>query len=155
MVKNNKLPYAYYQVSIKVILKNKEGKILLLKCIPGGSMPGFYDFPGGRINRSEISKPISTLIKRELREEIGSGIRYTLNEKPMAIGRHWYDSKILMNRQHILWILFEAYYMSGKIKISSEHTEYKWVKISKKNVNKYFTKGALQAINNYLTHKLQ
>ncbi len=117
-------------------------------------MPGYYDFPGGRINKTELTIPLPKLIKRELNEELGNTVRYKLNEQPVAIGRHWYNSKLLRKKQDVLWVFFEANYTRGKIKISTEHTIYRWVKITKKNASVYFTRGALRGIKNYLTHKL-
>lgn len=154
MKKIKTLPYAYYQISLKIILKDRSGKILLLKCIPNGSMPGYYDLPGGRINKNELTASLPKLIARELKEELGHTVRYKLHEQPVAIGRHWYHSKLLGKKQNILWVLFEASFIQGKIKTSSEHTDYRWIKITKKNASTYFTKGALLGIKNYLTHKL-
>ena len=36
----------FYQVSLKAILKNEKGEVLVLGGLDGGSFEGFYDLPG-------------------------------------------------------------------------------------------------------------
>lgn len=148
------LPYASYQVSLKILFKNRRGRTLILKTRPDGSMPGHYDLPGGRINKSELSVPIAQLIRREIREELGGKVRYNLHEVPVGIGRHEYFSKKIKKKIPVLWILFQATYLSGAIIISDEHVDFDWKKLNQRNMSMYFTKGALQVMRNYLTHKL-
>ncbi len=143
-----------FQVSLKVILKNNKGEILLLKMLDEGSMPGYYDFPGGRVRRNEIKTPLEKIIRREMREELGKDVRFSMSETPVALGRHWYFSKVYKKDQHLFWIFFEARYKGGAIKISSEHKGYAWTRLTKKNYRKYFIRGPLQGAYNYLFKKL-
>src|SRR3989338_7584743 len=76
-----------YQVSLKVIMKNTKGEILGLKAIDKGSMRGYFDLPGGRIDSDEFYAPFEEIIKREIREEIGV-VDYILDNSPVALGRH-------------------------------------------------------------------
>ena len=154
MTKSKTLPYATFQISLKTLVADKAGRVLILKARQDGSMPNYFDLPGGRINKTETTTPIVKLVTRELKEELGGKVRLTLDEVPVAIGRHVYFSKSLSRNQDVMWILFKAYYRGGKIKISDEHEGYRWVKINKSNSNIYFTKGALRVIKNYLSHKL-
>ena len=39
----------FYQISLKVILKNDKGEMLALGGAVGGVFEGFHDLPGGRI----------------------------------------------------------------------------------------------------------
>ena len=64
----------FYHVSLKAILKNKAGEILILKARQQGTFSGFYDLPGGRIDEDEFSKSLLEILKREISEE--SGIAY-------------------------------------------------------------------------------
>lgn len=143
-----------YHVSLKLILKNKQGEILLLKEPEDSSMAGYYDLPGGRVTRGEINTSLRKIIKREIAEEIGNQIKYLLKEVPVAVGRHVYYSKRFHRDQHLYWIVFEATYLSGKINVSSEHKEHSWIKITKRNYQKYFIRGPLDSMYNYLFHKL-
>lgn len=143
--------YATLQISLKAILKNKKGEILLLKNRPTGSMPNFYDFPGGRITDKEIGLPFTQILKRELREELGHKVNFNIKSSPTAIGRHKYTDHTGKTR-HVVWLLFLGVYKSGSIKISHEHFAHEWKKLSKSNLKKLFTKGALDASQNLLKH---
>jgi len=151
----NKSENADFNVSLKIILKNKKGEILCLKMPDTSSaMAGYYDLPGGRIKETEILAPFKKLIGREIKEEIGNKARYKLKEIPVAIGRHYYFSKKYQKDQYIFCVFFEADYLGGEIKISSEHKEYSWLEISKKNLKKYFVRGPLEGMTNYFSKKL-
>lgn len=138
-----------FQVSLKIILKNKKGEVLLLKMVDGGSMAGYYDFPGGRIKKNEVSQSLKKAIKREVAEEVGDKVKYVLNEAPVAVARHYLPKK----DRYLFWILFEAKYRSGTIKISDEHLDYLWTNLTKKNYKKYFIRGPLEGAHNYLFKK--
>jgi 8-oxo-dGTP pyrophosphatase MutT (NUDIX family) len=147
-------PNANVEVSLKIILRNKKGEILLLKNPDGRSMSGSYDLPGGRIHQAEMKTPLAKAFAREVREEMGSKVKYDLKEVPVAIGRHYYDSRSKKGRQYLFWLLFEGVYKGGEIKLSEEHGEYRWVKLTKANFRKYFMRGGLEAMENYFLKKL-
>ena len=144
---------AQYQISLKLIIKNRRGEVLIMKADSNGSMPGYYDLPGGRIQEHERELSFKTLILRELSEELGPSLKIKLREVPVAIGRHTYKRKD-GTTQYLMWILFEADYVGGQVVSSSEHEGYRWVKITKRNLTKYFIKGPLEAMRNYLYKKL-
>lgn len=156
-MKNKSVPSfnnADFHVSLKFIIKDKKGRILLLKMPANSSMTGFYDFPGGRISKNEVDSPFSKIIKRELREELGNKFSYKIAEIPVAISRHDYVSKVTNKKQYIFWVFFEANFNKGKITLSEEHENYSWIEITKRNYKKYFIRGPLKGIKHYLTHKL-
>lgn len=140
--------YAELQISLKALLRNRKGESLILGCIPTGSMPGYYDFPGGRISPYEVGTPFEKILARETREELGGRVRFKLSAKPAAVGKHSYSKNGKIRK--VLWILFEAQYSGGVIELSHEHISYQWKKITKQNASKLFTKGALDTIDNYL-----
>lgn len=90
----------FYHVSLKIILKNQQGQGLILRVLNSGSFAGYYDLPGGRIDISEFRTALPKIIKREIIEEIGK-IKYKLNEKPAALGRHLIPGKHLRNKKDI------------------------------------------------------
>ena len=137
-----------YQVSLKLLLKNKKGEILVLNHRKDSAFFGFYDLPGGRIHKDEFEVPLLKILKREVKEETGN-VRFTVNPVPVAVGRTavtWAKGK----EAHFIFIFFEGKYLGGKIKISNEHTGYAWLKPSKNNLSKYFTRGILEGIKMYL-----
>jgi len=142
----------FYQISLKVIIKNDSGEILLLNADPNGSFAGFYDFPGGRINTDEFTAPFFDIIKREILEEVGN-IKFVLSPKPVAIGRHLIPASMSKNGSdiHILYLFFEAKYISGKITISNEHAGFKWTDFSKEKPIKLLKSGNLEGIEMYLS----
>lgn len=149
----NKSENVNFHVGLKIILKNKKGEILGLKMPDSSSMKGYYDLLGGRIGEEELKKPFEEIIRREIVEEIGPDVKYTLNEIPVAIARHSYFSRLLQKDQYIFWVFFEAVYKGGGIKISSEHKEYSLLKVNKKNLKKYFVRGLLEGMTHYVFKK--
>lgn len=143
-------PNANVEVSLKMILKNKKGEILLLRNPDTHAMAGYYDLPGGRIHQSEMRQPLAKAFAREVREEVGDKVRYELKEVPVAIGRHYYISRSKKGKTYLFWILFEGVYKGGEIRLSGEHIEYRWVKLTKSNFKQYFIRGGIETIENYL-----
>jgi len=108
------------------------------------SYTGFYDLPGGRIDNDEFETSFSEIISRE--------IKYQLQQKPVAVGRHLIPASMTSSGKgvHILYLFFEADYRSGKITISDEHIGYKWINLKKIYLDEYFTSGILEGIKMYL-----
>ncbi|MFA4835032.1 MAG: NUDIX domain-containing protein [Dehalococcoidia bacterium] len=145
--------FAKYEISLKLILKDRQGKMLLLQIPAHSTMAGFYDLPGGRIDEREKKVSLRTIIKREIQEELGRSVRYRMEETPIAIGQHWHYSKRLRREKFAIIIFFEAKYLGGKVRLSHEHLDYCWVAVHRKNCRKYFVCGILAGMENYLTKK--
>lgn len=145
----------FYQVSLKVLIKNSQGEILALKNPSNGSMGGFYDIPGGRLHKDEFSITFEDCIRRELNEEIGD-IKYNLNLRPVSFGRHIVPASISPSKKdvHIIYIFFEADYLGGQIEISREHLGYEWLKFESLDLKKYFKSGILEGIMGYLNKNI-
>ena len=139
-----------YQVSLKLLLKNKKGEILVLNHRRDSAFFGFYDLSGGRIHKDEFKTPLLKILKREIKEETGN-VRFIVNPVPVAVGRTavtWAKGK----EAHFLFLFFEGTYLDGKVTISSEHTGFTWLNLSKTNLSKYFTRGILEGIKMYIKH---
>ena len=141
-----------YQVSLKLILKNDNDEVLILKARPEGSLAGYYDLPGGRMDVEEFTTSFAQIIKREIAEEIGD-VKISLCLKPVALGRHLIAANITSEKKdlHILYIFFEAKLLSGEVKISEEHTGFDWVDLNEHEPKKLFTSGILEGITMYLS----
>jgi 8-oxo-dGTP pyrophosphatase MutT (NUDIX family) len=137
----------FYQISLKLLLKNSQGEILGLKSLDNGSYAGFYDLPGGRIDTDEFRIDFSKILDREIKEEIGD-ITYHINTTPVAVGRHLVPASMTSAKQdiHILYLFFEAEYIKGDLRISNEHLGYKWFNLQDEELTKYFTSGILEGI---------
>ena len=64
MNSENKLPYMK-QVTAAIIIQN--GNVLLTRRSPGESLPGYWEFPGGKIEDGETPQ---VCLERELKEEL-------------------------------------------------------------------------------------
>ena len=141
---NKKLSAKFY-ISLKSVIRDKDGRFLVLKS-PAKSkyFRGKYDLPGGTIDFNETKTNFHKIIQREIKEECGS-IKYSLRPDPVSLSMYQYNVK----HQHF-YILFEANYLSGKIKISPEHISFKWVKINQNNIKKIFHSSLQKLITNYI-----
>ncbi len=139
-----------YQISLKLILKNENGEILILGGARGGTYEGYFDLPGGRIDTVEFNDPFESIIKRELQEEVGN-VDVEINPQPVALGRHMLTKKDNDHKDvHVLYIFFAAMYKGGNIVISPEHTSSKWIDLKTIDPKQYFKSGILQGIEMYL-----
>jgi len=134
-----------FMVALKVILINKKGECLLLKSHQNERFwKGKYDLPGGRINSDEIKVGFHEIINREIKEEVGLHVKYRLRQDPVSLSKSQF-----IDGRCIVYILFEAKYLSGKIQISGEHSECRWQKINSRNINKLFHPKFVELFKNY------
>ncbi len=142
-----------YQISLKVIVENSAGEVLILKCVPNSRMGrgGFYDLPGGRIDTDEFAVNFSDILQREIVEELGN-VRITIVDTPVALGRHLIPADPGHERPeiHVLYVFFKGQFQSGDIQISNEHAGYEWVKLNEIDLEKHFTSGILEGVKMYL-----
>jgi len=119
MVKNNKRDYGIYQVAMKILLKRGDEYLFVLD-----SSGNRYDLPGGRADDNEYEIPLQKILEREVREELGRTLKCRLGKPIYQFRRH------LKNKNRYVFItVYEAKYLSGRIKLSPEHTEYKWINL--------------------------
>jgi len=142
----------YYQISLKLLIKNRNNEVLLLKVEDGGKYHGYYDFPGGRIDEDEFKTDLTKILQREVEEEVGNEIKYQLlTEVPVGYGRHEDFSHRLNKDVRYFYLLFESEVVSGDIKISDEHADYAWMPYDeiKNNLDKLFVSGLLECAKMY------
>jgi ADP-ribose pyrophosphatase YjhB (NUDIX family) len=110
--------HAIFRVTIKAILK-KDDRILILKT-PDDSI----DFPGGRINQSEVELDLKEVLTRELKEEIGSDVRFRIGDiafvSKRRYNKHGHDHRIIA-------VFYKVDYLSGEMLISDEHINSYWI----------------------------
>ena len=104
------------KIALKAIVL-KGDKILALKRSSEEEVyTGLWDIPGGRMKFGE--DPYGSL-KREVEEEVGIGIEIV---RPYNVWSFKADSYT-----QVVGITFECLYKGGEVKLSKEHTEYKWL----------------------------
>ena len=79
-----KRDYGIFQAALKTVLR-KGDKILFLR---DNNARKTWDWPGGRIDNVEYETPLERIIAREVREELGSRVKYVLG-KPVFTLRRW------------------------------------------------------------------
>ncbi len=139
-----------FQISLKLILEDAEGRILGLKNTPDSSVAGFYDLPGGRIGSDELEAAYADILAREVEEEIGTAVRYELEPYPVSLGRHNYYSKERGCDNSVLMVFFRANYLGGKVRVSEEHVGYEWIDPRTAALERYFTAGWLEGLRGCL-----
>lgn len=142
MTKNQK---DFYYVAVKIFLEQK-GNLFIFK-----DRFGAWDIPGGRLKPNEFSVSLEKVIARKIKEELGFKIKYRLG-KPLVFMRHERRELNPLGRPkvRIFAIGYKATFLGGEIQISSMHTEYKWVSIKDFKPEKYFKRGWLKGIKDYL-----
>lgn len=153
-MKQHRCRHEHFEISLKLLLRDKRGWVLLLKSQPGG-LAGPYDLPGGRVDKNEWKKGLRGVIQREIQEEIGRRVRVKLHLQPVGVGKFRSMPKkwIIKGHATIVYILFPAEYLGGKIAISHEHVGYEWKHLTKKNYQTLFNMGLNQALEQYFGHK--
>lgn len=136
-----------FEISLKLILKNNKGETLLLEIIDLHPLSGFYDLPGGRIQEGEENLNFVEVLKREVSEEIGN-VQLSISPKPVGIAKYNYFGSF-NKPENGVWIFFEGKFIGGKPEVSEEHKSYKWVRITKTNLPKFFSGAPLEGMKSY------
>lgn len=121
MSKNNKLDGVLFLQ--KCIILNDKGLILALKRskTKDSDRSGCWDLPGGTYERGE---DVIDSIKREVMEEVSLTI---IDPKPIYLANGLNNANEFMSSEIVFAVTHIALEWSGKVTISDEHTEYRWV----------------------------
>lgn len=109
--------YGVYHVGLKALFR-RGNSVLLLR----DATTGRIDLPGGRINQDEVHTSIGDALRREIREELGANITYTLQGPLFQFRR--------ANREGSAMVFITVYgaeFIDGTIELSDEHSSYEWV----------------------------
>ncbi len=115
-----------FHLGIKALIRNTEGKILLLQVNPAklhGERKNYWDLPGGRVQKSHTS--IDTL-KREVAEETG----ITAIKSNKQVGMFLSNIRIPLNKDESVGLILAVYECGvedSNIVLSDEHIAYDWL----------------------------
>lgn len=114
-------PAMQLQVGVKVLLKNDEGKILLVKRTPQtyGKTSGSWDIVGGRI------EPGSGLIEN-LRREIREEAQLEMTSEPRLIAA---QDIMPTAEKHVVRLTYTAHTRGEPILDMAENCEYRWLSL--------------------------
>ncbi len=108
----------------RCIILDKKKKILLIKrSMNGYYAPGLWEFPGGKLDEGQ---DLSDALEREVMEETGllvlpvNRIAYT-ESSVIPVGKY-------KGLPYVV-IIGVGKLMGGKLQLSEEHTDYKWVTV--------------------------
>jgi 8-oxo-dGTP diphosphatase len=103
------------KVGQKAIIMKDNKYLLLHKSLTVPRFPGYWDFPGGGLEENE--DPFEG-IKREILEETN------LKANPLKVT---WKTQMKVNDIMTEYRIYSVELLSDEIKLSHEHTEYKWV----------------------------
>lgn len=128
------------QVSVKGIL-SRDDKVLVLKTAKSGR----WELPGGRMDFGET---VEQAFKREMREELGFK-----KVKPGKFINIWSFTSIRgMFNHHFVILDFVISTNETDIKLSFEHTEYRWA--GEKEIGKlYMRSGHKESLKKFFKEK--
>jgi 8-oxo-dGTP diphosphatase len=81
------------------VLRNEDGRVLLVRRAPGQKLAGKWEFPGGKVEEGES---LSECLKRELHEELGIEVRVG---DIIATSDYAYEhGSIRLVAMHVAWL---------------------------------------------------
>lgn len=113
MITRGKYPNTFYRVSLKAIIRNDKGEVLLVK--EKGSS---WSLPGGGIDHGESD---SEALARELYEEVG--YKGEFSAKPAGVTTIFVQEKDAW----LLWIVYEVTVRTRQFSIGSDADEIAFV----------------------------
>ncbi len=110
------MPHKPFALSAKVVIRDKEGRCLLLKrSMSSKGNPGKWDLPGGKVDAGE---DLEQGLLREVTEE--TGLTISLQR---VLGAAESESPTKM----VAYLILEGKLRSGQVRLSSEHDDFVWV----------------------------
>lgn len=108
-------PETRYRLTVNVIIRRHDGRILLLKRSSRSRIhPGRWDLPGGK---TEACEDFHGTLCREVLEETGLGI--TLTGLAGA-------SELTIDGLPVVFLVMGGELRSGEVRLSNEHDEFLW-----------------------------
>jgi len=110
--------HAQFQISLKALITNLDKLLVLI------NPDNYFDFPGGRIDESDLGLELTKSLEREVREECGQKFNFKLSGLALITKRNYTAN----NQNHqILAIYYRANYLDGEIDLSHEHKTCQWL----------------------------
>jgi len=110
---------SFFQITLKLFLIDADQKLLILR----DRASGLGDLPGGRMGRGEIYNSWEKCIHREVHEELGDEIKYTIDKEPLFCFPHY----MVSDKCEGLGIAYSGIFLEGNIRLSDEHDYLEWV----------------------------
>lgn len=117
------------EIAVKAFIVNDDNLMVIKRSLDDNFNPGIWEIPGGRVKGGEDPH---LALKRETKEETGLSIRIL---KPLNV-QHFKKNPNLA----ITMIIFLCTCDSTDVKLSPEHSNFKWVPVNtaKKYLAEFF-----------------
>jgi ADP-ribose pyrophosphatase YjhB (NUDIX family) len=135
-----------YYVAVKVFLQDADGRLLITK-----DRFGDWDIPGGRLREVDFNAPLTEIVARKMKEELGATVSYELGE-PTIFMRHERDEHLpdgTRARRRIFAVGYRAMFKGGDITLGKNHETYEWVPLESFMTENYFTGGWLEGVKEF------
>lgn len=103
-----------FMVPQKAAIRKGEKFLIIKRASNLHTYPEYWDFPGGRLEHEENAY---NGLKREVKEETNLDIK---KQEPVFV----FSDKL--PHANLVYIVYKCELTSGEIKLSEEHTEFKW-----------------------------
>jgi 8-oxo-dGTP diphosphatase len=108
-----------FGLAVKAVVRDRSGRCLLIRRAPGSrNSPGTWDLPGGKVDKGE---DFVQALEREVAEE--TGLRISVQRLAGAI-------QFEMPKARVVCLMLEARARPGRVRLSCEHDESAWVRVS-------------------------
>ena len=115
-----------FQLGVKALIQNEEGKLLLLKIPPkmiGGTLKEYWDLPGGRMQHNES---LEDTLRREVYEEAGLEQLGQMVPFCMALSKIRIPSPV--GSTGLIFAIFLCPPLAHPaIRLSDEHESFEWL----------------------------
>lgn len=133
--------HGFFQITQKAFIR--KGDLLL---VMRDRKSGEGDLPGGRMNEDEFFGDWIESLKRELAEELGTGISLNIKEDIILVQKH----RVNLGNHPCVILGYHVEYESGEIQISDEHDFLEWVNIKAYKPETLFSEYMLEAVQKYI-----
>lgn len=133
---------AFFQITLKLFLLDQKGRLLILR----DRASGLGDLPGGRLGKGEIRLPWKEVMEREVHEELGSGISWSMVPEPVFCFGHYIQS----DQCEGLGLAFTGRFHSGEIILSDEHDFSEWAEPESYPFENLFQDTMLDAVKTFI-----
>ncbi len=109
---------------IKVITSvavERNGKFLIIKRASHDTMPGLWEFPGGKLEDNEM---LEDCAKREVKEEAGLDAK---NIDYKGVSERFLEDRNQDADFHTIVHHFHVTKFDGTVRLSEDHTDFKWL----------------------------
>ncbi|TSC76884.1 MAG: hypothetical protein G01um101431_67 [Parcubacteria group bacterium Gr01-1014_31] len=105
------------QVALKCFITDPRGRLLVIR----GKGKNGWDLPGGRVEHREFPRPLTTALRRELHEEIGSRAKVSIRQ-PFVVYKHRAPGKA-----GVLLVGYHCDLRQGSVRLGKHQESYAWL----------------------------